>query len=127
EVSLPSSRVDELVLELGSINRGYRTFDMIEKSGSCNVDVICSQADAWRNEIRAVGAYSLGGSIFCTGALVNNTQLDGRPYFLTANHCGISGANAPSVVVYWNYVNTVCRTPGSPGSGAPGNGSLTPF
>jgi hypothetical protein len=31
---------------------------------------------------------------------------------LTANHCGVTAANDQSVVIYWNYENGTCRTPG---------------
>jgi len=53
---------------------------------------------------------------------VNNVRQDLKPYFMTANHCGITSGNAASLVVYWNYQNSTCRPPGSPASGNPGNG-----
>ena len=31
-----------------------------------------------------------------------------RPFFLTANHCGISSLNASSVVTYWNFEAPTC-------------------
>jgi hypothetical protein len=48
-------------------------------------------------------------------------------YFMTANHCGINSGNAASLVVYWNYQNSFCRTPGSAASGQVGDGTLTQF
>ena len=57
--------------------------------------------------------------------MVNNTAQDSRNFFMTA--CGISAGNAASLVVYWNYENSWCRTPGSPESGGPGDGSLSEF
>jgi hypothetical protein len=33
---------------------------------------------------------------------------DFRPFFLTANHCGITSANASTVVVNWNYQSPTC-------------------
>ncbi len=56
---------------------------------------------------------STGGSRFCSGSLVNDTANDRRMYFMTANHCSITSANAGSLVAYWNYKNSFCRTPGS--------------
>ena len=106
-------------LELGWINQGYRGFgtvaaDDYNKSGSCNLDVEClDSGDTWREEMRAVGVISTGGSTFCTGSLVNNTANDRKMYFMTANHCGINSGNAASLVVYWNYQNSFCRAPGS--------------
>lgn len=128
EVQVPGAAEGELRLVLGSINHGLRTLGgFLAKSGSCNIDVACADADPWRPQVRSVVAYSTGGSIFCTGVLINNTAQDRRPFILTANHCGITSSNAASMVVYWNYENTTCRTPGSSASGANGNGSLATF
>ena len=129
EVTVPKQAVDRLELELTSINVGYRGFGelLVDRSGSCNVDVICPEGDDWRNEIATVGVISTGGSTFCTGFMVNNTAEDLVPFFMTANHCGVSSGVAPSLVVYWNYENSWCRPPGSPESGGPGDGSLSQF
>jgi subtilisin-like proprotein convertase family protein len=89
--------------------------------------VVCPQGDGWRDQIQSVGVIATGGSTFCTGFAVNNTAQDLTPYFMTANHCGIGSGNAASLVVYWNYQNSTCRTPGSPASGGPGDGSLSQF
>lgn len=130
EVRVPASEIANLDLELGSVNHGYRVIGGPvgdDKSGACNVDVICPQGDLWRDQIRSVAVYSTGGSTFCTGALVNNTALDKKGYFLTADHCGLSAGNAASLVVYWNYENSTCRAPGSGASGGAGDGALTQF
>ncbi|HUU82142.1 MAG TPA: hypothetical protein VM243_01440, partial [Phycisphaerae bacterium] len=129
EVTIPGSVIEQLDLELGSINVGYRGFGETggDRSGSCNVDVICPEGDGWRNEIKTVGVISTGGSTNCTGFMVNNTSEDLTPFFMTAQHCGVSSSNAASLVVYWNYENSYCRAPGSPESGQPGDGSLSQF
>jgi hypothetical protein len=134
EVILPEAAVAQLELVLTSVNHGYVEFGRrLDKSGSCNLDVVCTasngfpQVDPWREEIRSVAAYSLGGGLFCSGALVNNTAQDAKPYFLTANHCSVHAGNAASLVVYWNYQNSTCRAPNSPASGGAGNGSLSQF
>jgi len=126
EVVLPAKPEFPLELSLWTVNHGYRSLgEAFEKSGACNVDVVCPEADGWRDQVRSVAVYSLGGALICTGALVNNTANDGKPYFLTANHCGITSGNASSMVIYWNYENSTCRTPGSPSSGQPGDGSFS--
>ncbi|MEO2148744.1 MAG: dockerin type I repeat-containing protein [bacterium] len=125
-------------VELTSINPGYRGFHQNfgvpsstntgpSMSGSCNVDVVCPQSAGWENEIDCVGVISSGGFLFCTGFMVNNTAQDGTPFFMTADHCGVTGGNAGSLVVYWNYQNSTCRPPGSASSGGPGNGTLNQF
>ncbi|MBX3712527.1 MAG: proprotein convertase P-domain-containing protein [Lysobacter sp.] len=136
EVVVPRAQKDQLKLRLTQVGHDYAGFRNIAAgrrsvfqtrgtSGSCNTDVVCPAGDNWRDQIRAVAAYSTGGSIFCTGSLVNNTANDRRMYFLTANHCGLNSSNAASLVTYWNYQNSTCRTPGSAASGQNGNGSLS--
>ncbi|HEV2844499.1 MAG TPA: hypothetical protein VG477_06615, partial [Thermoanaerobaculia bacterium] len=133
ELTVPKQERRAVRLELGWINQGYRGFgtqsaEAYEKSGSCNLDVEClDPGDTWRDEMRAVGVISTGGSTFCTGSLLNNTAGDRKMYFITANHCSITSANAASLVVYWNYQNSFCRTPGSAASGQVGDGSLAQF
>ncbi len=130
---MPEREARTVELELGWVNQGYRGFGTIsaeayQKSGSCNLDVAClDPGDSWREEMRAVGVISRGGSTFCTGSLVNNTAGDNKMYFITAYHCGVSTFNAASLVVYWNYQNSFCRTPGSAASGQPGDGQLNQF
>ena len=147
---VPAAVQGDLVLELTKVNHGFRGMrylsseeDDPEKrriSGSstqpCNIDVVCSAADnpTWgpviddfRDQIRGVGAYTLEGRATCSGSLINNTAQDGRPLFLTAEHCGITTNNARSMVVYWNFQNSRCRLPNSPASGRPGNGRTDQF
>ncbi len=132
EVQLPDTKIPELQLHLSSINHDFMGFAQM-LSGSCNLDVICGAANGWaivdrfRDIIQSVGLYALNGSTTCTGFLVNNTRNDCKPYFMTAFHCGVNANNAPSMVVYWNYQNSTCRQPGSPASGASGNGTLSTF
>ncbi|MEM1202333.1 MAG: choice-of-anchor J domain-containing protein [Acidobacteriota bacterium] len=132
EVRVPATGADELDLRLGRVLHGYAPFGYpgglrAPESGACNVDVICPEGDDWRPEIRSVAVIGTGGGTFCTGFMVNNTAQDLTPYFMTAFHCGIGAGQAPSLVVYWNYENSTCRTPGSPASGGPGDGSLAQF
>lgn len=132
ELVTPTSASREVEVELGQIGQGYRGFGSLDvnvpKSGSCNMDIAClNSADPWRQTARAVGVISLGGSTFCSGSLMNDTARDHKMYFVTAVHCGITSANAASLVVYWNYQNSTCRTPGSTASGGAGDGQLNQF
>ncbi|MEO8277808.1 MAG: hypothetical protein ABI639_16460, partial [Thermoanaerobaculia bacterium] len=133
EVTIPASERGELGLVLGAIGQGYRTFGTngptaVPESGSCNLDVECLDAgDPWRDPMRSVANISTGGSTFCTGSLINDAANDHKMYFITANHCTINAGNAPSLVAFWNYQNSFCRTPGSGPSGQAGDGSLAQF
>jgi lysyl endopeptidase len=118
EVLIPRAVANQLMLELTAINVGYRGFgEATDRAGSCEIDVVCPVAAPWRAEIPAIAVISTGGSRFCTGFMVNDATGSRTPYFMTANHCGISSGNAASLVVYWNYQSPTC--------GQHGGGSLT--
>jgi hypothetical protein len=109
ELVTPRVEAANVVFNIKQINQGYRTFSQsTEKSGSCNIDVACTESAGWENEVNAVGVISTGGSTFCTGFMVNNTANDQTPYFMTADHCRINSRNAQSLVVYWNYQSSKC-------------------
>ena len=117
-------------IELTSINSGYRWVQDASGRGSsesCNIDVVCSEGDSWWDEIPSVGVYTLNGYLTCTGVMMNNTAQDQTPYFLTANHCGVTSSSDSSIVVYWNHQNSYCRVPGSNDSGGNGNGTFNQF
>jgi len=108
-------------LELRTVHSGYRGFGwdghtLQPKSGSCNVDSICPEGNPYRQQIQAVGRYTVGGGL-CTGTLMNNTNQNTAPLFLSARHCYASQADANTVVVYWNYASPTCRTVGSSQNG----------
>ncbi len=135
EVQLPVHSMEQLQLELKYVNHDFMGFGDPDGvlSGACNLDVVCGDADGWgivddyRDIIQSVAVIGLSGSTFCTGFLVNNTNQDCTPYFMTADHCGVNPGNAASLVAYWNYQNSSCRQPGSAASGGPGDGVLTDF
>jgi V8-like Glu-specific endopeptidase len=120
ELSVPAQSLDQVQLELGQIGQGFRTFaQSTNKSGSCNIDVACSDSKGWEKEVNTVAVISTGGSAFCTGFMVNNTKGDKTPYFMTAAHCRITASAAPSLVTYWNYQTSKC--------GGARDGKLTDF
>ncbi|MEM1041880.1 MAG: proprotein convertase P-domain-containing protein [Bacteroidota bacterium] len=139
ELDLPAAKPgDEPAFELEVLRVGhaYRPFGIARsawdeaaqaRSGSCNVDVVCPEGDGFRDIIRSVGAYTLNGFDTCSGSAMNNTLEDGKPLFLTADHCGVRAGNAASMVIYWNYENSTCRPPGSSSSGNNGDGSREQF
>ena len=114
ELTIPVSEVPELELELGFINLGYRGLKPLitdkgaGDSGWCNVNVICPEGDSWRDQIRSVAMYTVSGIYQCTGTLINNTAQDDKPYFLSADHCGVDSGTASSMVIYWNYEASTC-------------------
>ncbi len=132
ELQVDIERRDKVQLLLSKVNHDFLDIKK-SLSGSCNLDVTCGDDDGWgivdnyRDIISSVGAYTIDGIDACSGALINNTRRDCTPYFLTADHCGISNSNSASVVVYWNYQNSTCRQPDSPESGGLGDGLRDQF
>ncbi len=113
DLQLPVEEIDALELELRRVQHGYAGFgDAEPHSGDCHRDVACSEAEAWSDQARSVALLSIAGTRYCTGFLVNNTALDGRPFLITANHCGVTPRNAPSVVVLWGYQRGACGADG---------------
>ena len=134
EVWLKENNRNNFELELKSVNHDFIGINSASfMSGSCNLDVICTEADGWgivdgyRDIIQSVAFMHLNGSANCTGFLVNNTAQDCTPLFMTADHCGMSAGNAPSLVTYWNFENSTCRQPNSAESGGNGDGPLNDF
>ncbi len=90
-------------LNLSKVVHGYRSVTDLEArqkalgdSGDCNHDVDCTigeDFDCIKDKLKkSVGFIILNGFV-CTGTLINNTNNDRAPYFLTANHCE-SGSTA---------------------------------
>lgn len=130
ELRVATAERDQASLRVVQVNHGYR--DIFKagseaKSGACNIDTVCPQGDAWRDEIRSVARITIGGEFLCTGQLINNTRQDLTPYFITADHCmvGDPGTPAESVVFYWNYATSVCG--GEPDGGLGQNQSGSSF
>lgn len=121
-VELPAARRGSLSLTIARLDYGFRSFDEAEaayKSGGCNEDVACPAGDTVRDQIRAVARYTVAqpaGTYSCTGTLLNNTARNGRPYFLTADHCfrndrGAFVGDPASIRLYWNYQASSCSGP----------------
>lgn len=97
------------------VSHGYRELPDIAKafggSGSCMNNVNCPVGANYQDIKRSVVCLVSGGSEFCTGALVNNTANDGKPYVLTANHC-VSGS-VTNWVFRFNWEAPACANPGT--------------
>lgn len=121
----PNELREKALIEISEIGYAYR--DIIDKasseyrsSGSCNVNVNCSEGDNFRKQQRAVARIQVklgGGYIgWCTGTLVNNTNYDRTPYLLTAAHCieDVASTSYYSQFVFvFKYETSGCSTPAS--------------
>ena len=113
--SLVIGRVSHDFLDI--LNSGGKS--ELRAAASCEKDVNCSEGNNWQKEKRAVCRMVINGSKFCSGALINNTNNDGRAYFLTAHHCLSNQSDASKTIFYFNY-----EKPPGPPCGL-GNGSLS--
>ncbi len=107
-------------LEISEIGHGYRDVlgindDRFGLSEACNKDINCAVADDWQIEKHAVCRIIFtklnGNSYLCTGSLINNTNNDATPYFLTANHCLPTVNEAQTAIFYFNYESPICNGP----------------
>lgn len=80
----------------------------LRKILTCHIDVNCAEGADWQDEKRAVCKLIIDGMYLCTGALINNTAFDQKPYVLTANHCVTIESEAPVTVFYFGYEKAVC-------------------
>jgi hypothetical protein len=102
-------------IQVATVTHGYRTAnEFMEKafgsSGSCNMNVNCPDGLLWTPQRNSAVMLVSGSSGFCSGALINNTQNDGKPYVLTANHCYSNPANW---IFRFNWQSTTCSNPGA--------------
>lgn len=125
ELTVPADKRASVALTLARVVWGYRDpFDVARaKSGNCNVDTICPEGDAWRDQIASVAGYAFSESddqLMCTGTLLNTgnvTEDAARPRFSTAYHCVSDQATADTMVFYWGYESPTCRAQGSTENG----------
>jgi hypothetical protein len=88
----------------------------VGESGSCNIDVACApDASTWMNRGLSVSKYIVttqtGDSGACSGTLLNSTASGTPNYFLTANHCVGTLAEAASMHFYWFFRRATCGGP----------------
>lgn len=106
----PASASFHATLELATVVHDFRgVIDILsptpapEPAGSCNTDVACESV--FGNEERAVVRLLSNGAL-CTGAMLNNSANDGRPYMMTAFHCGAMN----NAILYFNYQRSGCNS-----------------
>ena len=101
-------------INIYKVTHGYRGLNNFEKgfgsSGDCNMNVACFEDQSWSEQIRSVCMILTGNNSYCTGTLINNTNEDGKPYILTAEHC----YKDPTEWVFrFNWQSPTCSNPNS--------------
>jgi hypothetical protein len=120
----PKEASSDAIISVEYVVHGYRYINIEEagfgQSGPCMVNVNCEEGQDWQNEKIAVAMILVNGNRYCSGSLINTTDLDQKPYFLTADHCLGGWANEyikydadtlPNLdhySFYWNYESPGC-------------------
>lgn len=116
ELRVPAESVGaSLLLEARAVLHAYREAGQTvaagpKASGSCNVDAACDGSVSSVSRGVALMSYvSSGWGFNCSGALLNDTDgASSIPWFLTAEHCISTEAEANSCEFYWDYAATGC-------------------
>lgn len=120
----PKEVTEDAIISINRIVHGYRSLrdrnGGYGQSGWCQIDINCSDGQDWQNEKKAVALIVYGNRIG-SGALVNTTDMEQQPYFLTVEHNLVEDtithitpdAEGDSVltgyVFYWNYEKSGCN------------------
>lgn len=119
-----SSEISEMpIIRISKVYYTYRILPDPGYSCSYNVNVNCLEGENWQDDKRAVALvyfkFDQGGS-WGSGALINNTQNNFAPLFLTANHNleyhgdlietkdAIDDPDLSESIFFWNYENPNC-------------------
>ncbi len=107
-------------LNLTRVVHGYRSvtdaevqLKALNDSGNCNLDVDCSigaDFDPLKDRLKHSVAFIIMQGFVCTGTLINNTNNDKTPYFLTANHCNAGPESTWAFRFNWISPNPSCAT-----------------
>jgi hypothetical protein len=115
ELYLPKgAATNELPFTVDQLLHAYvdpfaKAYETEKAAGPCHNDVTCFPA--WAATALGVARYSFvsGGSGFlCSGQLLNNLKQDFTPFFLSANHCVSTAAEAASTEYFWRYQTATC-------------------
>ena len=110
ELLIPQNSHDGNNIIISSIIHDYRDalnlWGNYESDRDCGDNVNCSSATDYQDPVNAAAYIDMGGYI-CSGSMINNTNNDLTPYFLTAWHC-IDGSNVNVFRFYFNYETSSC-------------------
>ncbi|MCJ8154865.1 T9SS type A sorting domain-containing protein [Chryseobacterium sp. SSA4.19] len=105
---------------IGNVSHDFLdVFDLVsstekpKKILDCHNDINCAVGNEWQTHKRGVALITVGGTGLCSGSLINNTANNGKPLFLTADHCYGLLSNPANSVFYFNHEKEECDGPKS--------------
>lgn len=115
QYEVPNELVDKNHFKIASINHDYiGILDRSERrplgivAGECNIDINCELGEEWNEVKNSVCRMIVNGIEICTGALINNTAEDQKPYIISASHCYDRWEDAETSVYVFNYESPYC-------------------
>ncbi len=101
----------ELPFEIIEISHQY--FDPYaennDREGNCHNDATCNVNYRPQRDASAYIQFQDGGMYLCSGTMLNNTNQNFVPYFVTANHCISTETVAQSVQVFFFFHTATCN------------------
>lgn len=113
----PNLSISEVTYAYRGINDASKGFG---SSGSCEVNINCAEGSYYSERKKGVARiYVKIGTWagWCTGSLINNSNSDCTPYFLTADHCTMANSTYATAqdlnqwIFYFNYEASGCSNP----------------
>ncbi len=124
QYEIPSKYLNEKNFAITRVNHDYvGIMDANDRrplgkaAGACNIDVNCDLGNDWQEVKNSVCRMIVNGVEVCSGALVNNTAEDQKPYIISAAHCYDKWEYAETSVYVFNYESPFC----APLDGDPAN------
>ena len=110
ELIIPENTKDGNSLVISEIIHDYRDIHNLwghnDSDRNCGDNVNCSSANNYQDPVNAASWLDMGGYI-CSGSMINNTNNDLTPYYLTAWHC-VDGSSPSTFRFYFNYETSSC-------------------
>ena len=110
ELIIPQNTQEANSIIISEIIHDYKDvlnlWENYESERDCGENVNCSSADNYQDPVNAASFLDMGGYI-CSGSMINNTNNDLTPYYLTAWHC-VTGENVNTFRFYFNYETSGC-------------------
>ncbi|MDX2034080.1 MAG: BACON domain-containing carbohydrate-binding protein [Blastocatellia bacterium] len=100
EVFVPTARTASPPFTLPEVGHLFFDANQQQQPGPCHTLVPSEWAEAAKS-VGRVQTASSKGVFACTGVLLNTTNNSGIPYFLTANHCVPTQAEAGRLLIRW--------------------------
>ena len=124
QYEIPQENLNEINFEIISVNHDFvgilKSDDrrpLGKAAGECNIDINCDLGDEWNDVKNSVCRLIVNGIEICSGALINNTEENQKPYIISAAHCYDKWEYAETTVYVFNYESPFC----APLDGDPAN------